>query len=249
MRISQQFDGIDIGSPSPVEDALHARMRWAEEQGLPAASMRRLATAVIPHQATQRIAAAYERAPVIDPNAVPAFRQYAREIRNQFEFMTRPRSRGGMGIHAVVSREDPYSGPAEMFQDVRENNRIQVYATGTEESGHHPLLTHEENNMFRAIHDVFGPAGAGRGFDRHGEEAAFVSHAHMFTPMARSAMASETRGQNSWLVAHGGQFPVQKAIVLPRWARTTMPLIGRRGEHRTAVIQARLANENQFTPL
>ncbi len=59
---------------------------------------------------------------------------------------------------------------------------MRVFAT-TE--GEHPLMTAAENDLFRAVHDLFGHGAAGRTFDRHGEEAAYRSHAEMYSPLAR----------------------------------------------------------------
>lgn len=238
---------FDLGSPSPVPVAASGRQTWARDTGRTVTHPSGLTNVVATPSVTQRIGEAYDQLPHYDEAAVPAFNQLAKETAAQFKFMTTARSRGGMGIHAEVVRHDPYSGPQEMFHDLRENNRIQVYGTGTEESGHHPLMTDEQNDMFRAVHDVFGHAGTGRGFDRHGEEAAYLSHSQMFSGLARRAMATETRGQNSWLVAKGnGNFGPQKVAILPKWARVPVPIIGRRGEMHAAAQQARLANHNQF---
>jgi hypothetical protein len=54
------------------------------------------------------------------------------------------------------------------------------------------------NDAFRIVHDVFGHLGAGNPqFRAAGEERAFLEHSRMYSPLARKAMASETRGQNS----------------------------------------------------
>jgi hypothetical protein len=194
------------------------------------------------------IASAYEAMPEHDPEALPAFHAMAKETHQQFDFMTKPRHKGGLGVGVEFTEHDPYSGPAEMQHDLRENNRIKVYKTGTDESGHHPIFSNETNDMFRAVHDVFGHAGIGSGFHRHGEEGAYLSHAQMFGPLARQAMATETRGQNTWFVTKGQskQFPVQKSAILPRWARTPIPILGRRGERTASALQAQQFNAEQF---
>ena len=96
----------------------------------------------------------------------------------------------------------------------------------TESTGGHHFFTNEENDKFRAVHDTFGHAAIGRGFSRHGEEAAFLSHRQMFPPEAHAALTSETRGQNSFLnYGPTGDFPDQspgtKLIGLPSWASAT----------------------------
>jgi len=55
------------------------------------------------------------------------------------------------------------------------------------------------NDKFRSIHDYFGHVVNNNPFGPSGEETAFASHVQMFSPLAAIAMASETRGQNSYV--------------------------------------------------
>jgi hypothetical protein len=100
--------------------------------------------------------------------------------------------------------------------------------------------------MFRAVHDVFGHAATGRGFDRHGEEAAWLSHIRMYSPAARPAVTTETRGQNSVLNfgSRPGTFPEQKVVTLP--SGSLVAPIGRRAAFRQALQQARGFHEQAF---
>jgi hypothetical protein len=196
-----------------------------------------------PHQ-TERIARAYDSLPSNDPAAHPHFQQMLADTRHQFDRMTAPQSKGGLGMSVHVEDEDPYSGPEEMRNDVLNNNRIKVLSSA--QTGGHPALGTEGNNMFRAVHDVFGHVGSGRGFDRHGEEAAFVSHARMFTPAARPALASETRGQNSSFIKNR-VFPEQKIAKLPEVFTRPVPLVaGNAVGRRAALLQSRQFHKNQF---
>jgi len=113
--------------------------------------------------------------------------------------------------------EDPYPNPAMGYQDLVENGNLWVFPTdfgfGTSASFDpktNPLLTKVgkvgdkedavANDAFRAVHDIFGHFGPGNPFFRHkGEERAFLEHSRMYSPEAKGAMTSETRGQNSWL--------------------------------------------------
>jgi len=113
--------------------------------------------------------------------------------------------------------DDPYPNPAMGYQDLVENGNLWVFPTdfgfGTSASFDprtNPLLTKVgkvgdkddavANDAFRAVHDIFGHFGPGNPFFRHkGEERAFLEHSRMYSPEARGAMTSETRGQNSWL--------------------------------------------------
>jgi hypothetical protein len=71
-----------------------------------------------------------------------------------------------------------------------------MLADAGEEIGGHPARV---NDIFRIVHDYFGHAKEGHGFRAEGEDNAFRSHAAMYSDAAKPAMASELRGQNSWL--------------------------------------------------
>lgn len=53
------------------------------------------------------------------------------------------------------------------------------------------------NEMFRAVHDYVGHVAPGSTFRPDGEEIAYAVHAQTMSPLARMALLSETRGQNS----------------------------------------------------
>lgn len=178
-----------------------------------------------------RIADEYERlvSNPNDPLVKAAYEQLAKEVEDQYEYMTKE-----LGIKVEWSDADPYikldeagnpvlndagqtiPDSAEMMKDVMTNGRMKVYKTADDQS--HPILSADINNKFRAIHDYFGHAASGRGFHGDGEEAAWVSHSTMFSPLARRAMTTETRGQNSWVNKFGTlekPFADQKAGLLP----------------------------------
>jgi hypothetical protein len=164
----------------------------------------------------QRIALAYAAAPVVDPCALPAYRRLREELRRQFDVLTRPRPRRGLGIQVEVWARDPYLHAAEMTADLRDNGRIRVYSTAAC-GNHHPFFSDEENDQFRAVHDVFGHALTGSAFDCAGEEAAWRAHRRLLSPLAGVALATETLGQTSariWSDAPN-RFPAQKMVLLP----------------------------------
>lgn len=86
------------------------------------------------------------------------------------------------------------------------------------------------NDVFRIVHDMFGHVKEGVGFRADGEENAWRSHSAMYSDLARPAMTSETRGQNSWVnfgpnAAHNKHasgadtiYAPQKIGLLPQWA-------------------------------
>lgn len=125
------------------------------------------------------------------PEVRQAYEQLGREIDAQFQAIE------DAGYKIEFVDDDPYKNSAEMMADLRDNRRLRVFRTG--EGQGHPLLTNEQNDKFRAVHDFFGHSQSGYQFGPRGEEGAFRDHSYMFGPLARRAMATETRGQNSWV--------------------------------------------------
>jgi hypothetical protein len=196
----------------------------------------------------RRIASEYMDAPEFDPSVAHHWASMAEETNRQFDFLTLPKHKGGLGIDVNVTEHDPYKRVRDMISDIRDNNHLSVMSTKT--TGGHPFFSNDDNDRFRAVHDAFGHAATGRGFDPHGEEAAFRSHFAMFTPAARPAMATETRGQNSAL-NYGGpgggplsDFAPQKVAVLP--SATLITPIGRRAMLLQGLQEARRAHSRAF---
>ncbi len=133
-----------------------------------------------------------------DPRVKAAYRQLATEVDAQYDYMTNK-----LGIKTAFSENDPYRDSKEMALDVVKNKNLKVYKGGDD----HPLLgkiTMDKNGLtanekFRAVHDYFGHAIEQNQFGKLGEERAWVAHSKMFSPLAQSAMTTETRGQNSWV--------------------------------------------------
>jgi GNAT superfamily N-acetyltransferase len=176
---------------------------------------------------TRDIGRAYHQLPDHDPEAVPHFEAMRQEIHDQFHHMTHV-----MGIKAHFVDEDPYSNSKDMMHDVHHNKQIKVLRTA--KTGGHPFFTDEENDKFRAVHDVFGHAATGRGFDKHGEEAAFTAHSKMFSDKARPAMETETRGQNHFYNLNG-RFAKQKVALLHKAMGGATPNVFGRTARRLAV--------------
>lgn len=192
----------------------------------------------------ESLARSYRALPDFDPRAVPSFEAMRQETHRQFDYMTKPRRQGGLGVGVEVTHHDPYSGPSGLFQDLFHDRRMKVLST--ESTGSHPFFSDDENDMFRAVHDVFGHAATGRGFDRHGEEAAFQSHSRMFSPLAQRAMATETRGQNAALINSGGQFQAQKVALLPQRLARPTTMLGAPASLAASRQQAKVFNNEQF---
>lgn len=198
---------------------------------------------------SKRIAAAYDAMTdnPDDPLTKASYSALAKETMAQYQ------AAKAAGFRAEFwhpsKQEDPYkASPRLAVEDVRNNHHMWVYPTYAgygsgeitdEDVKKNPMLqgTGEHwngipvtvNDVFRAIHDYYGHAKEGVGFRADGEENAWRAHASMFSPLARMAMTSETRGQNSWLNygPHGEAnrgartedtvFAPQKVGIMPDW--------------------------------
>ena len=123
-----------------------------------------------------------------------AYRQLAKETDEQFQQLPYNFSyhRAGEG--------DYLGGSKDMMADVHGNKHLYVFQGGDP----HDFLNRvdkatglNENEKFRAVHDLLGHAIYGNQFGPKGEEAAWAIHQQMYSPLARLAMTAETRGQNS----------------------------------------------------
>lgn len=156
-----------------------------------------------------RIAKTYESMKDFDdsPEVKKSWDDAEVEIRRQFKQLT---EQDGIKVEFVY--DDPYSSYHEMHKSVSKTGVLKILRT--ESTGGHPYWSNETNDMFRAVHDAYGHLATGRGFDRHGEEAAYQAHRSMFPESAQRALATELRAQNQFLIAYGF-FGPQKVGFLP----------------------------------
>ena len=96
--------------------------------------------------------------------------------------------------------EGEYARPSAMLRDILGEGNLNVFRGGDP----HEFLGEVDpdtglslNEMFRAVHDFYGHGTTGATFRPGGEELAYASHSQMMSPLARMALLSETRGQNS----------------------------------------------------
>jgi hypothetical protein len=220
--------GLEWGKPAGISFLRHGARRYAARQGATYSSEgldQLQADPTFQH----RVAAHYEGAQshVNDHRVKAAYTALADEVHQQYEYLTRPRHQGGLGVNVEFEPElegtSIYPTHEHLIEDIRQNRRMRVNKTGSSEADQavgHPFLDPDTNDKFRAVHDAFGHAAIGRSFSRHGEEAAYHSHAQMFSATAVPALAAETRMQNSALNygKNPGVFPEQKAVIAPNWA-------------------------------
>jgi hypothetical protein len=159
-----------------------------------------------------------------DPEVAAAYGALAKETIDQYNAFL------DAGYTVEINNEEPYANSQEMIDDLRNNKRIKIFST---ESGfgdtpitpkqrkENPLLATTKfkdvngqpmlvNDLFRAVHDFYGHAELGNSFGAKGEENAWNVHARMFSPLARRAMTTETRGQNSYVNFSGVNEKIEK---------------------------------------
>ena len=182
-----------------------------------------------------------------NPAVKASYAQMIKETRDQYRHIRQQHPE----LQLVPNKpgEDPYAATPRMAaQDVIENNRLHFFPTeqgfGTTEQGgidmsKHPMMQKSgetlngkpllNNDLFRIVHDYFGHLKEGYGFRAAGEDNAWRSHAAMYSDLARPAMTTETRGQNSWVNygPHGEgnraasaldtKYADQKVGLMPEW--------------------------------
>ena len=180
-----------------------------------------------------------------DPLVAQAYREMIDQTLAQYQAIKET----GLQIE-FIEGDDPYAAsPRLAILDVVENNHLWVFPTDGGFGGAssldvnisgNPLLDFTDeyingrrlrvNDVFRIVHDYFGHIKDGNGFRAMGEENAWQSHAAMYSPLARRAMTTETRGQNSWVnygpfatrnrtaSAADTEYAPQKIGLLPEWA-------------------------------
>lgn len=161
------------------------------------------------------IAQAYEAGQHDPENPVvrASYMQLMGEMHCQYLFVTETLQ---VRIEPYFGAGEPYENSAAMREDVAKYNHL-YFLTTTEDAfgsgdadvtgnwmgqptgeqlGGYDLLV---NDMFRAVHDFFGHAVPGTSFSATGEERAWYCHSRMCSPLARCALTTETRGQNTWV--------------------------------------------------
>ena len=110
----------------------------------------------------------------------------------------------GFQFEPWTKEGQPYANSKEMKADV-DNNHHLYFFRGGDIPADHPLAVVDPktgltfNDKLRAVHDLYGHAAGGYEFGPKGEEAAYKTHAQMFSPEAIPALTTETRGQNNWV--------------------------------------------------
>ncbi|SBT42997.1 hypothetical protein [Micromonospora auratinigra] len=157
-----------------------------------------------------RIAAAYDRATGPPDRATLAgYRRFAAENLAQYHAAVR----AGIRVVPWQGPGQPYADSADLRERVGRTGTLAVYLT---RDGHgpgpatdpHPLrepspvtvngVVFRHNDVFRAVHDLFGHVLLGAGFGPRGEFRATWCHLRMYPPEVHPVLFTEQIGQICW---------------------------------------------------
>jgi hypothetical protein len=214
-QIRERYEAVDFISSGMT--------RYRQEHNLPEPQVN-LTDIPVPRANAQLVADAFEQAPDMadDPRVQAVFTEFKRQNAEMWDFATKPESEGGLGIsvdfwtnpNPAEFGVGPYQTAGEQADDLRNNHHISIeHGLG---GAHGMTMTEQEYDRFRAVHDIFGHAGVGAGFDRHGEYQAYLAHSSMYIDDGRIGMASEYHGVNTSLWAGNPESAgTGKSVVLP----------------------------------
>ena len=106
-----------------------------------------------------------------------SYRALERETARLYEIVCRARCSGGLGVQVEFVRctGDPYDGAAELCDELRRQRTMSLTTIACDRP--HPLLGGDEGGIvdqLRVVHDVFGHAALGLGFDLQSEFATWL---------------------------------------------------------------------------
>jgi hypothetical protein len=135
-----------------------------------------------------------------------SYRALERDTARLFEIICRAPSRSGLGVRVRYVRDerDPYDDAAELCADLREQGSMRLTTIARDEP--HPLLGGEEGGVvdqLRVVHDVFGHAALGVGFDVQSEFGTWLQCRTLFSEQARGAAFCELVGAVTAYVTSG----------------------------------------------
>jgi hypothetical protein len=132
-----------------------------------------------------------------------SYRALAHDTARLFEIALRDL---GIRVRYVRADGDPYACAADLCADLREHGTMALTTIACEEP--HPLLGGEEGGVvdqLRVVHDVFGHAALGLGFDLQSEFATWVQCRTLFSEAARPAAFCELVGAVTAFIVSGAK--------------------------------------------
>lgn len=114
-------------------------------------------------------------------------------------------------FNVQFTNDDPYSSAKDMREQVAATGNIRIY---TDWSGH-PFLTHEENNVSRAVHDVWAHLVCGCPFTFVGEYSAYLTQREHYPRELWPTLFTEIPAQTAAYYFLGGFDYRQRAFEAP----------------------------------
>ena len=195
----------------------------------------------VDEERAKRIADAYEsmKDSPNNPEVQKAYKKLAEETLSQYEVIVE----AGYEVELWDGYNEPYANSFEMISDLGDNKHLYIFSTEegfgeseiTDKQREQNALLQDSNmkdkngktllynDVFRFVHDFFGHSERGNSFGPIGEENAWDVHSRMYSPIARRAMTTETRGQNSW-VNFGPQVRNAKGELIRKGEKGYLPL-------------------------
>jgi hypothetical protein len=178
-------------------------------------------TDFMPPELAEWITDWYTGPPIAPTDAVlRAYRALERETARLYEIVRLEPALGGLGVRVrhVRDQSAPYRNAAELCEDLRDHASMTLTTFGMVRRGEpHPLLGGKEGGVvdqLRVVHDVFGHAALGVGFDLQSEFAAWLQCQTLFSDTARGAALCEFLGTVTTYVMTGER-PVRHADLPP----------------------------------
>src|SRR5262245_4787117 len=164
--------------------------RHAREAPLPPRMLR--TTGFLRPELAERVTEWFIGTPTAQSDAVRwSYRALERETARLFELVRLL----GVRVRYVHAETDPYGSGAELCAEIREHRSMALTTIACDEP--HPLLGGVEGGVvdqLRVVHDVFGHAALGVGFDLQSEFATWLQCRTLFAPAARRAAFCEPGG-------------------------------------------------------
>jgi hypothetical protein len=180
--------------------------RHARELPLPPYVLR--TTGFLEPELAEQVTDWFTGTPTATPDAVRrSYRALERETTRLFGLV-----RDGLGVRVeyVRSESDPYGSAVELCTELRERGSMMLTTIACDVP--HPLLGGEEGGVvdqLRVVHDVFGHAALGVGFDLQSEFATWLQCRTLFSDEARPAAFCELVGAVTAYVMTGDKPPLR----------------------------------------
>ena len=204
-------------APAPLEvfplwDLAQREASFLAREPLPA-SWELRTTAYLPPDLAGRVSDWYTGAPTANGTAVESsYRALERETTRLWQVIRRV-----LGVRVQYTRgtDDPYRSAADLCADLRRHGVVKLRTIACDAP--HPLLGGDQGgalDQLRTVHDVFGHAALGLGFDLQSEYATWLQCRSLFSAAAQPAAFCELVGAVTAYVTTGRK-PALRADLPP----------------------------------